>query len=164
VTEPLPSWVAAGEEIVIAKAGKPMARLVPLGVMPKRGRLVYSKGNSMSPMISTDRSPRCARFVRRALNGFLLDTHVLLWALDKPDRLPEEVLHYLETPDNEVYFSAVSILEIAIKTSLGRVNFSYSPEQIMQVAQETGNCLLLPNMPPKLPNCLHIITIPSIDC
>ena len=93
----------------------------------------------------------------------MVDTHVLLWALDKPDRLPEEVLHYLETPDNEVYFSAVSILEIAIKTSLGRVNFSYSPEQIMQVAQETGNCLLLPNMPPKLPNCLHIITIPSID-
>ena len=69
---------------------------------------------------------------------FLLDTHVLLWALDKPDRLPEEVLHYLETPDNEVYFSAVSILEIAIKTSLGRVNFSYSPEQIMQVAQEAS--------------------------
>ena len=88
---------------------------------------------------------------------FLLDTHVLLWALDKPDRLPEEVLNYLETPDNEVYFSPVSILEIAIKTSLGRVNFSYSPEQIMQVAQETGNCLLLPSMPPKLPNCLHII-------
>jgi hypothetical protein len=66
---------------------------------------------------------------------FLLDTHVLLWALDKPDRLPEEVLHYLETPDNEVYFSAVSILEIAIKTSLGTVNFSYSPEQIMQIAR-----------------------------
>lgn len=68
----------------------------------------------------------------------LLDTHVLLWALDKPDRLPEEVLRYIETPDNEVYFSAVSIWEIAIKTSLGRVNFPYSPEQIAQAAQETG--------------------------
>lgn len=68
----------------------------------------------------------------------LLDTHVLLWALDKPDRLPEEVLHYIDAPDHEVYFSAVSIWEIAIKTSLGRVNFSYSPEQIAQAAQETG--------------------------
>lgn len=68
----------------------------------------------------------------------LLDTHVLLWALDKPDRLPEEARHYIETPDNEVYFSAVSIWEIAIKTSLGRVSFSYSPEQITQAAQETG--------------------------
>lgn len=68
----------------------------------------------------------------------LLDTHILLWALDKPDRLPEEVLRYIETPDNEVYFSAVSIWEIAIKTSLGRANFAYSPEQIAQAAQETG--------------------------
>ncbi|SCY42237.1 PIN domain nuclease, a component of toxin-antitoxin system (PIN domain) [Nitrosospira sp. Nl5] len=68
----------------------------------------------------------------------LLDTHVLLWALDKPDRLPEEVRRNIETPDNEVYFSAVSIWEIAIKTSLGRANFPYSPEQIAQAAQETG--------------------------
>lgn len=68
----------------------------------------------------------------------LLDTHVLLWVLGKPDRLPEEVLHHIETPDNEVYFSAVSIWEIAVKTSLGRANFPYSPEQIAQAAQETG--------------------------
>lgn len=68
----------------------------------------------------------------------LLDTHILLWVLDKPDRLPKEVLQHIETPDNEVYFSAVSIWEIAIKTSLGRVNFRYSPEQIAQAAKETG--------------------------
>ena len=68
----------------------------------------------------------------------LLDTHVLLRALDKPDRLPEEALRYIETPDNEVYFSVVSIWEIAIKASLGRANFAYSAEQIAQAAQETG--------------------------
>jgi hypothetical protein len=56
----------------------------------------------------------------------------------KPDRLPEEVLRNIQTSDNEVYFSAVSIWEIAIKTSLGRANFPYSPEQIAQAAQETG--------------------------
>lgn len=68
----------------------------------------------------------------------LLDTHVLLGALDKPERLPEEVLRYIEAPDNEVYFSAVSIWEIAIKMSLGKINFLYSPEQIARAAQETG--------------------------
>lgn len=41
--------VAAGEEIVIAKAGKPMARLVPLGVMPQRRRLGVFKGQLNVP-------------------------------------------------------------------------------------------------------------------
>ena len=36
--------VAAGGEIIIAKAGKPMARLVPLRVMPKRRQLGVFKG------------------------------------------------------------------------------------------------------------------------
>lgn len=57
---------------------------------------------------------------------------------DKPGRLPEEVLHHIETPDNEVYFSAVSIWEIAIRASLGRVNFRYSPQEIAKAAVETG--------------------------
>jgi prevent-host-death family protein len=41
--------VAAGEEIIIAKAGKPMARLVPLRVMPKRGQLGVFKGQLNIP-------------------------------------------------------------------------------------------------------------------
>lgn len=41
--------VAAGGEIIIAKAGKPMARLVPLGVMPKRRQLGVFKGQLNIP-------------------------------------------------------------------------------------------------------------------
>jgi prevent-host-death family protein len=41
--------VAAGEEIIIAKAGKPMARLVPLGAMPKRRQLGVFKGQLNIP-------------------------------------------------------------------------------------------------------------------
>jgi prevent-host-death family protein len=36
--------VAAGQGVVIAKAGKPMARLVPLEVAPKKRRLGLFKG------------------------------------------------------------------------------------------------------------------------
>ena len=36
--------VAGGEEIVIAKAGKPIARLVPLETAPKKRRLGLLKG------------------------------------------------------------------------------------------------------------------------
>ncbi len=68
----------------------------------------------------------------------LLDTHVLLWALDAPERLPQDVVAQIEAPETTVYFSAASIWEIAIKTSLGKIDFHYSPEAIAQAARETG--------------------------
>ena len=68
----------------------------------------------------------------------LLDTHVLLWTLDAPERLPREVVAQIESPETTVYFSAASIWEIAIKAALGKVDFSYSPEEIAGAATETG--------------------------
>jgi PIN domain nuclease of toxin-antitoxin system len=68
----------------------------------------------------------------------LLDTHVLLWALDTPGRLPEAVAEQIAAPATAVYFSAASIWEIAIKTSLGKVRFRYSAEEIAQGARATG--------------------------
>ncbi len=68
----------------------------------------------------------------------LLDTHVLLWTLDAPERLPEDVVAQIESPETTVYFSAASIWEIAIKTALGKIDFRYSPEEIAQAARDTG--------------------------
>lgn len=68
----------------------------------------------------------------------LLDTHILLWALDSPNRLPRDIVSQIEAPENPVYFSAASIWEIAIKTALGKANFRYSPEEIAQGAREAG--------------------------
>lgn len=68
----------------------------------------------------------------------LLDTHVLLWALDTPERLPNLLREQLESPVTEVFFSAVSIWEIAIKSSLGKVSFYYSPSEIADAARITG--------------------------
>jgi PIN domain nuclease of toxin-antitoxin system len=53
----------------------------------------------------------------------LLDTHVLLWAIGDPDRLSAEACALLENPDHELFFSAVSLWEIAIKNHLGRADF-----------------------------------------
>ncbi|MHB1054074.1 MAG: type II toxin-antitoxin system VapC family toxin [Thiobacillus sp.] len=68
----------------------------------------------------------------------LLDTHVLLWALDAPQRLPQDVVAQIESPETQVYFSAASIWEIAIKTALGKIDFHYPPEDIARAAKETG--------------------------
>jgi PIN domain nuclease of toxin-antitoxin system len=68
----------------------------------------------------------------------LLDTHVLLWALGKSSKLNATVRAALESSDNEVLFSAASIWEVAIKASLGRVDFSVSPEDIVRSALASG--------------------------
>ena len=54
---------------------------------------------------------------------FLLDTHLLLWAAASSKRLPGEVRDLLEDSANDAYFSAASVWEIAIKSTLGRKDF-----------------------------------------
>ncbi|MEO7010031.1 MAG: type II toxin-antitoxin system VapC family toxin [Caldimonas sp.] len=68
----------------------------------------------------------------------LLDTHVLLWALGDVKRLSLNVRRQIEDPDNDVLFSAVSIWEIAIKSSQGRSDFSIDPRVIDREARVAG--------------------------
>lgn len=70
--------------------------------------------------------------------AWLSDTHVLLWALEEPDRLPEQRQNTLADTADTVYFSAVNIWEIAIKISLGCRNFGFSPERVQQLAEQAG--------------------------
>ena len=53
----------------------------------------------------------------------LLDTHVVLWAATAPNRLSEDARLLLADPANELWFSAVSLWEIAIKQGLQRPDF-----------------------------------------
>ncbi|QRQ87315.1 type II toxin-antitoxin system VapC family toxin [Cupriavidus oxalaticus] len=53
----------------------------------------------------------------------LLDTHLLLWAAGLPERLSPKARSLLEAPDAQLFFSAASLWEIAIKHSLGRADF-----------------------------------------
>lgn len=53
----------------------------------------------------------------------LLDTHIFVWMVGEPERLPPTVAAAVVDPDNDVYLSAVSVWEIAIKRALGRLPF-----------------------------------------
>jgi PIN domain nuclease of toxin-antitoxin system len=68
----------------------------------------------------------------------LVDTNVLLAAVIEPERLPGGVQNELRDPECEVLFSAASIWEIAIKVSLGRGDFPFRPEDVHQLAIDTG--------------------------
>ena len=51
----------------------------------------------------------------------LLDTHVILWAVSGDTSLPSRYRTALEDPANDIYISAVSEWEIAIKRSAGKL-------------------------------------------
>ena len=51
----------------------------------------------------------------------LLDTHTLLWTLGEPARLASQARDAIEDERNEVFVSAVSAWEIAIKRALGKL-------------------------------------------
>jgi PIN domain nuclease of toxin-antitoxin system len=68
----------------------------------------------------------------------LLDTHVLLWALSGSKRLSGEARELIESPDNDVLFSAASIWEIAIKAQALRAEFGVDAETIIAAARETA--------------------------
>jgi PIN domain nuclease of toxin-antitoxin system len=61
------------------------------------------------------------------VTAWLLDTQVLFWMVDDPDRLPGAAIELLEDRRNRLYFSLVSIWEASIKFALGRPDFTMPP-------------------------------------
>lgn len=58
----------------------------------------------------------------------LLDTHVFLWLQTEPERLGEQ-LAVVEAPATELWVSAASSWEIAIKYALGRLPLPQPPQR-----------------------------------
>ena len=69
---------------------------------------------------------------------FLLDTHLLLWAAGRPERLSAQARALLEAPQSELFFSAASLWEIAIKRSLGREDFRVDPRWMRRGLLDNG--------------------------
>ena len=68
----------------------------------------------------------------------LLDTHLLLWAAGMPERLPAQARVLLRRADTEPMVSAASLWEIAIKSGLGRTDFSVDPRVLRRGLLENG--------------------------
>lgn len=66
-----------------------------------------------------------------AVNQYLLDTHCLLWFQENTPKVPVKVLKAIQDIENTVYFSQISLLEISIKQTLGKLpDFSVTVEDI----------------------------------
>lgn len=68
----------------------------------------------------------------------LLDTHVLLWALDDPARLGRKARSLIER--SKVLVSVASLWEISIKAGLGKLRIE--PRDVLEAIEPSGFDLL----------------------
>lgn len=78
------------------------------------------------------------------MTGVLVDTHVWLWMLASPERLSSTARRVVSSPSNEVFVSAASAWEIAIKHQLGRITLPEPPAKYVPAKIVASGCTALP--------------------
>jgi PIN domain nuclease of toxin-antitoxin system len=51
----------------------------------------------------------------------LLDTHVVLWTLEEPERIADETLRHMSDPAAELFVSSATVWEAYIKNASGKL-------------------------------------------
>ena len=65
--------------------------------------------------------------------NLLIDTHILLWWLGNPEKLPGYMREAIEDSGNTIFISAAAVWEIVIKKRLGKL---VSPDNLSEVLEE----------------------------
>jgi PIN domain nuclease of toxin-antitoxin system len=68
----------------------------------------------------------------------LLDTHLLLWVAGAPERLSADARGLIKDQHNELFFSAASLWEIAIKSGLNRDDFQVNARLLRRGLLDNG--------------------------
>ena len=68
----------------------------------------------------------------------LLDTHILLWVIGESRALTASARHIVTDGANELFFSSISIAEVAIKHQKCVALMPLSPDELLLGAEECG--------------------------
>jgi PIN domain nuclease of toxin-antitoxin system len=91
--------------------------------------------------------------MRRAI---LLDTNVLIWALNDDRRLTRRMRATLSSAMSDVRVSVVSAWEIAIKHQSGRLSFDVPIEEVLSRVLSGTVWPVLPVLPSHIPELLEL--------
>jgi len=89
--------------------------------------------------------------------NLLLDTHVLIWMSSDPERLSPRVRRLLEDETNGVAVSMVSFWEMAIKTSLGKLQLGPDWMRRLQAFMRDN---AVTTVPIRSEHCAVLISLP----
>lgn len=70
--------------------------------------------------------------------NLLLDTHTLIWYITDNHRLPAKTRSLIELPENNCFVSLATYWEMAIKNSLGRLDFKKPIMTIFEIVEQSG--------------------------
>ena len=89
--------------------------------------------------------------------NLLIDTHLLVWAGYKSGKLSKSAKDLMNDADNQLFFSAISIWEVAIKAALGHEDFDVDPAIFRRQLADNGykemaflgsHALMVSSLPP----------------
>jgi len=89
---------------------------------------------------------------------YLLDTHALLWSSNNDVNLSKKVAKIIINPENKIFISIVSIWEICIKISIGKLQTKIPIEQLYEYLSKNNIQLL----PIKLQHLLIVKDMPLL--
>ena len=70
---------------------------------------------------------------------YLLDTHILLWARLSPDKLNQHQRAIIKSSVEEKFISSVSVWEISLKFSLGKLDLGgHTPSEFIGSIEDMG--------------------------
>lgn len=69
---------------------------------------------------------------------YLLDTHILIWALDDPEKISDKAKEIIDDEDNKIYYSILSVVEVELKRTTRRNKIFFSGEDILKYCDEAG--------------------------
>lgn len=88
----------------------------------------------------------------------LLDTHTFLWWITDDPRLSRKVREIIGEGANELFLSAASGWEMAIKARLGRLQLPDDPERFIP-EQMALNAIA--SLPVQMSHALHVYALPD---
>ncbi len=75
--------------------------------------------------------------------SYLVDTHYLLWSLIDPSQIKKHAIEILTNTQTIKYMSKISLWEITLKYSLGKLKLEgTTPEEILSASLESGYKIL----------------------
>jgi PIN domain nuclease of toxin-antitoxin system len=87
----------------------------------------------------------------------LLDTHVFLWWITDSNQLSQNARSIISNPENEIFLSAASCWEMAIKASLGRLTLPEKPDSFIPAQLAENN---ISGLPVQLSHALAVCDLP----
>ena len=88
----------------------------------------------------------------------LLDTHTFLWWITDDPKLSLRVRGIISDGENEIFISAATGWEIAIKSQIGRLKLPDEPQRFILEQMKING---MKSLPIEMRHALHVSTLPT---